>query len=108
MLSKLKKAKKGAVAFVLGSLLPFLLTAQAYALDVRPEQPPGTDGILKLLRYGLWIGFIVLFAYWIRGLVVAGNKRKHGETDVEAATWPLVFAIILGAAAGIWTSFTGI
>ena len=101
MLSKLKKAKKGAVAFVLGSLLPFLLTAQAYALEVQPEQPPGTDGILRLLRYGL-------FAYWIRGLVVAGNKRKHGETDVEAATWPLVFAIILGASAGIWTIFTGI
>ena len=102
MLSKLKKAKKGAVAFFLGSLLPFLLTAQAYALEVQPEQPPGTDGILRLLRYGLWIGFIVLFAYWIRGLVVAGNKRKHGET------WPLVFAIILGASAGIWTIFTGI
>lgn len=107
MLSKLKKAKKGLISFGLG-MFSLFLAAPVYALDATPEQPPGTDGILRLIRYAVYLAFIALFVYWIRGLVIAGNKKRHGETDVEAASWPLVAAIFVGAAGGIWTVFTGI
>ena len=82
MLSKLKETKKGLISLGLG-LFSLLLTAPVYALDAQAEAPPDSDRVLRVVRWCLWGGDIVLFAIFIHGVVQAANKKRHGEADAR-------------------------
>ena len=107
MLSKLKETKKGLISLGLG-LFSLLLTAPVYALDAQAEAPPDSDRVLRVVRWCLWGGDIVLFAIFIHGVVQAANKTRHGEADASFAIWPIVGVAIVTAGNGIWSAIAGI
>jgi hypothetical protein len=76
------------------------------AVNVTPTQPPGMENVTMILGWILWAAGLVLFVYFIFGLVTAGRNRRRGD-EVEAPVWPLVAAALLGAAGAIWNTITG-
>ena len=107
MLSKLKEMKKGLISLGLG-LFSLLLTAPVYALDAQAEAPPESDRILRVVRWCLWGGDVVLFAIFIYGVVQAARKKRHGEADASFAIWPIVGVALVTAGNGIWSAIAGI
>ena len=107
MLSKLKETKKGLISLGLG-LFSLLLTAPVYALDAQAEAPPDSDRVLRVVRWCLWGGDIILFAIFIHGVVQAANKKRHGEADASFAIWPIVGVALVTAGNGIWSAIAGI
>ena len=107
MLSKLKETKKGLISLGLG-LFSLLLTAPVYALDAQAEAPPDSDRVLRVVRWCLWGGDIVLFAIFIHGVVQAANKKRNGEADASFAIWPIIGVAIVTAGNGIWSAIAGI
>lgn len=107
MLSKLKEMKKGLISLGLG-LFSLLLTAPVYALDAQAEAPPESDRILRVVRWCLWGGDVVLFAIFIYGVVQAAHKKRHGEADASFAIWPIVGVALVTAGNGIWSAIAGI
>lgn len=107
MLSKLKKAKKGLISFGLG-MFSLFLAAPVYALDAQAEAPPNADQVLRVVRWCLWGGDIVLFAIFIHGVVQAANKKRHGEADASFAIWPIVGVALVTTGNGIWSAIAGI
>ncbi|MEB2619771.1 hypothetical protein, partial [Kocuria rosea] len=67
---------------------------------------PGMENVTMILGWILWAAGLVLFVYFIFGLVTAGRNRRRGD-EVEAPVWPLVAAALLGAAGAIWNMITG-
>lgn len=76
------------------------------AIDVAPAQPPGMENMTTVISWILWGGGMILFVFFIFGIVQAGRARRGGN-EVEAPIWPLVAACILGASGVIWTTLTG-
>lgn len=76
------------------------------AIDAVPTQPPGMEGLTTIVGWILWAGGLILFIFFIFGLVQAGRNRRGGN-EVEAPIWPLAAACILGAAGVIWNTLTG-
>jgi hypothetical protein len=76
------------------------------AINATPTQPPGMENVTMILGWILWGAGLVLFVYFIFGLVTAGRNRRRGD-EVEAPVWPLVAAALLGAAGAIWNMITG-
>lgn len=107
MLSKLKEMKKGLISLGLG-LFSLLLTAPVYALDAQAEAPPDSDRILRVVRWCLWGGDVVLFAIFIYGVVHAAHKKRHGEADASFAIWPIVGVALVTSGNGIWSAIAGI
>ena len=107
MLSKLKKAKKGLISLGLG-LFSLLLTAPVYALDAQAEAPPDSDRVLRVVRWCIWGGDVVLFAIFIYGVIQAANKKRHGEADASFAIWPIVGVALVTTGNGIWSVIAGI
>jgi hypothetical protein len=75
-------------------------------VNATPTQPPGMENVTIILGWILWAAGLVLFVYFIFGLVTAGRNRRRGD-EVEAPVWPLVAAALLGAAGAIWNTITG-
>lgn len=89
----------------MNTLIAVALTVGAYVPPTGGALPPGTEGISTIIQWVMGGVSAVLFAIFITGLVKAGNARNRGgEADVAAPVWPLVAAIVLGAAAGIWAA----
>ena len=107
MLSKLKETKKGLISLGLG-LFSLLLTAPVYALDAQAEAPPNADQVLRVVRWCIWGGHIVLFAIFIYGVIQAANKKRHGEADASFAIWPIVGVALVTTGNGIWSVIAGI
>lgn len=107
MLSKLKETKKGLISLGLG-LFSLLLTAPVYALDAQAEAPPNADQVLRVVRWCIWGGDIILFAIFIHGVIQAANKKQHGEADVSFAIWPIVGVGVVTIGNGIWSAIAGI
>ena len=76
------------------------------AVNATPTQPPGMENVTMILGWILWAAGLVLFVYFIFGLVTAGRNRRRGD-EVEAPVWPLVAAALLGAAGAILNMITG-
>lgn len=76
------------------------------AIDAVPTQPPGMEGLTTIVGWILWAGGLILFIFFIFGLVQAGRNRRGGN-EVEAPIWPLAAACILGASGVIWSTLTG-
>ena len=76
------------------------------AINDTPTQHPGMENVTMILGWILWAAGLVLFVYFIFGLVTAGRNRRRGD-EVEAPVWPLVAAALLGAAGAIWNMITG-
>lgn len=83
-----------------------LHNASIQAINVAPAQPPGLDQFSLIISWILWGAGIVLFVFFIFGLVSAGRARRHGN-EIEAPIWPLAAAALLGASATIWNVITG-
>lgn len=68
-------------------------------------QPPGTENVTTVIQWAIWIAAALLFVYFIAGIVKAGRARRaHDEAEISAPAWPLVAAIVLGAANTIWVT----
>lgn len=80
--------------------------ASIQAVDAEPVQPPGMEGLTTIIGWILWAGGLILFIFFIFGLVQAGRNRRGGN-EVEAPIWPLAAACILGASGVIWNTLTG-
>ena len=87
--------------------MDLLNTTRTLAIEATPTMPPGLEGLSVVLGWALGIGGFVLFIYFVFGIVAAGKARQRGD-EVTALLWPLIAAVALGAAAGIWTTITGI
>ena len=70
-------------------------------MDVEPATPPGMENIEMILSWILWGAGLVLFMYFIFGIVQAGRARRDHQA-AEAPIWPLAAAAILGAAGTVW------
>jgi hypothetical protein len=70
-----------------------------------PTQPPGTEGLTQVIGWVLWGAGLVLFVFFIFGLVSAGRNRRQGN-EIEAPIWPMVSACLLGASGAVWTAIT--
>lgn len=71
-------------------------------MNVDPITPPGMENLETILAWILWGAGLVLFMYFIFGIVQAARNRRNNN-EVEAPIWPLVGAAALGAAGAIWT-----
>lgn len=77
------------------------------AVDYTPAQPPGMENLTTIISWILWGGGMILFVFFIFGIVQAGRARRGGN-EIEAPIWPLVAACILGASGIIWQTLTGV
>ncbi|MEG9249961.1 hypothetical protein V6S67_17870 [Arthrobacter sp. Soc17.1.1.1] len=77
------------------------LSAQTFT----PTQPPGMEGMTTVIGWILWGAGLVLFVFFIFGLVAAGRNRRQGN-EIEAPIWPMVAACLLGASGAVWTAIT--
>lgn len=101
--------KKTTAALVTSAVIMALTMPSAQAIDVSPEAIPGADNLTTILSWIMWGGALVLFGYFMFGLVKAGKaKNGHAEEKVEAPTWPLVSAVLLAAAPAIFTLLAGV
>lgn len=71
--------------------------------DGKATRPPGLEKLDTLITWGLWVVGFILFCFFLSGLVSAGKARHNGgQVDASAPVWPLVLAIVAGAAGTIW------
>ncbi|MHC6223108.1 hypothetical protein ACSBOX_21440 (plasmid) [Arthrobacter sp. KN11-1C] len=72
-------------------------------IDSKPAMPPGMGSLATLMSWVLWIAGTALFALFVVGIVKAARARsQQGQVDAEAPMWPLIWAVVLGAAGTIW------
>lgn len=72
-------------------------------IDTKPAMPPGMASLTTLMSWVLWIAGVALFALFVMGIVKAARARsQQGQVDAEAPLWPLIWAVVLGAAGTIW------
>ncbi|KHL01750.1 MULTISPECIES: hypothetical protein [Sinomonas] len=72
-------------------------------VNAKPVMPPGMGSLATIVSWLLWIAGVALFALFISGIVKAARARhQQGQVDAEAPMWPLVWAVVLGAAGTIW------
>jgi len=84
-----------------------LNTVSAYVPPSGGVAPPGVENITTIVQWVIWGVAAILFVLFIVGLVKAANARNRGgEADASAPIWPLVCAIVLGAAGAIWAAIS--
>lgn len=89
----------------MNALLTFAASLPASGIPDGPAAPPGVENISLIVSWVLWGAGILLFVFFVYGIVSAANEKKRGgEVDVSAPVWPLVLAIVLGAAGTIWNA----
>lgn len=83
--------------------MKFHLVMEGDVIDTKPAMPPGMESLSTLMSWVLWIAGTALFALFVVGIVKAARARsQQGQVDAEAPLWPLIWAIVLGAAGTIW------
>ncbi|WP_282859544.1 hypothetical protein [Pseudoclavibacter helvolus] len=88
------------------TLITALTLLPAYTPPSGGTQPPGTENFNTIVQWIIWGVSALLFVFFIVGLVSAANARNRGgQADAAAPVWPLVCAIVLGAAGTIWAMF---
>jgi hypothetical protein len=87
--------------------MDLLNITRTLAIEATPTMPPGLDFLSTLIGWILGLASLVLFIFFVFGIVAAGKARNRGD-DVTAPLWPLVAGATLGAVTGIWTLVTGI
>ncbi len=81
----------------------FYMAMDTNPIDSKPAMPPGMGSLATVMSWVLWIAGTALFALFVSGIVKAARARnQHGQVDAEAPLWPLVWAVVLGAAGTIW------
>lgn len=91
----------------MNALLTFAASLPASGIPDGPEAPPGVENVSMIVSWVLWGAGLLLFVFFVAGLVSAANaKRRGGDVDVDAPLWPLGLAIFLGAAGTIWNAIT--
>lgn len=84
-----------------------LTTVSAYVPPNGGTAPPGVENLNTIVTWVLWGAGALLFVMFIIGLVQAAQARNRGgSADAAAPVWPLVLAIVLGAAGTIWSALT--
>lgn len=84
-----------------------LSTVRAYIPPAGGTAPPGVEAINTIVTWVLWGASAILFVLFIVGLVQAAQARNRGgSADAAAPVWPLIIAIVLGAAGTIWAALT--
>lgn len=65
--------------------------------------PPGSEGLITILRWVAWIAFAVCVAgVMIAGAAMAlGNRRGEGGEHAARLGWVLAGAIVIGSASGL-------
>ena len=87
------------------TILEAITVFTAYEPPAGGEAPPGVEGISTIVTWVLWGVGAVLFVFFVVGLVQAAQARNRGgQADASAPIWPLVCAIVLGAAGTIWNA----
>lgn len=82
-----------------------LTSILAYVPPSGGSAPPGVESINTIITWVLWGVGAVLFVYFIVGLSQAARARNQGgQADASAPLWPLIAAIVLGAAGTIWNA----
>lgn len=85
--------------------MKILTNIAAYVPPSGGVAPPGTENISTVVTWVLWGVGAILFVYFVVGLVQAAQARNRGgQADASAPVWPLILAIILGAAGTIWNA----
>ncbi|NLR08331.1 hypothetical protein [Staphylococcus epidermidis] len=86
-------------------ILDTITSVAAYVPPSGGSAPPGVDGLNTVVTWILWGASAVLFVLFIVGLVQAAQARNRGgQADASAPVWPLICAIIVGAAGTIWNA----
>lgn len=107
--SKASRGLRAVTTLGLAATVSMLSMNGALAIDTTPEAIPGSDGLLRVIKWIIWGGGVVLLMFFIFGLVQAGrSKNGHGEDRVQAPLWPAVMGGLLTGAGTIWTILTGI
>ncbi|GMA33657.1 hypothetical protein [Litorihabitans aurantiacus] len=86
------------------------MTAFLALPDPTPQRPEGLSGIDTLLNVVMWGGFVVcILALIVGGVLVAlaAMGRTTAADLLPKVAYPLVGAIIVGAAAGLIGMFAG-
>lgn len=87
------------------TILESITVFAAYVPPAGGEAPPGVEGIGTIVTWVLWGVGAVLFVFFVVGLMQAAQARNRGgQADASAPIWPLVCAIVLGAAGTIWNA----
>lgn len=82
-----------------------LSSVLAYVPPSGGQAPPGVENINTIVTWAMWGASVILFVFFIVGLVQAANARNRGgQADASAPVWPLVLAIVLGASGTIWNA----
>lgn len=83
--------------------MKFLSLVATYTPPDSGTAPPGSEGLNMIVSWIIWGVAAILFIYFVVGLSTAARARNNGgQADVSAPIWPLICAIILGAAGTIW------
>lgn len=83
--------------------MKFLTSVATYVPPDSGQAPPGMEGVNTIISWVIYGVAAILFVYFITGLVSAARARNRGgEADASAPIWPLICAIVLGAAGTIW------
>lgn len=84
-----------------------LTIATSILPNPRPEQPPGTEGVMTLLNWGSWGGIITGLAVFIGGAIYLGWSAFTGREakGVKIVFVGMVVAILVSAAGGIIRMF---
>ncbi|MGH1977249.1 hypothetical protein [Rothia sp. L_38] len=75
-------------------------------MNVTPTAFPGAENLTTVIGWIMYGGMMCLLAFFIIGIVKAAqSRRQHAEERVEAPTWPLVGAALMGMAGTIFNFF---
>lgn len=75
-----------------------------------PQRPEGMEGVDTLFNIMMWGGFsIAILALMVGGALLAlmALGRTQARDALEKIAWPILGAIVIGAAAGLIGMFAG-
>ena len=107
--SRATKALRASTALAVAAGISVLSMNGALAIDTSPEAIPGSEGMLRIVRWVVWGAGVVTLMFFVFGLVQAGrSKNGHGEDRIGAPMWPAVAGGLLTGVGTIWSILTGI
>lgn len=73
------------------------------------EAPPGSEGVLTILRWAAWIVFAlaVLGVLITAGAMMINNRRGQGGEHAQALGWVFAGCIVASAASALVGMFVG-
>lgn len=94
---------------LLQTLPDLLAVLPAQIPNPSPVQPPGTDGLITVMGWIKWIGYIVA----VIGIIVAAimmfvsSRRGEGGEHMGRLGWIFGGIILIGCASGLVGTFMG-